>query len=205
MTPAVPVVAPSAPVIGAVAAGIRSATVRWSAPAGTGGSPITEYRVQVLANGAEVTQVGGIAPGLRSVVVPGLADGTSYTFRVRAVNVAGASPFSAASAVVTTRRLPGAPATVVALSGTPGGPTTARVAWTAADGNGSPISGYVVRALRLDGRGVVVGTTTSAVQPAGARGLTMTLPAGNHRFTVQAISPVGAGPESRRSNQVTAR
>lgn len=64
----------------------------------------------------------------------------------------------------------------------------------------------MVRALRIDATGVVLGTTTSAVQPSTARALTMTLPVtGNYRFTVQAVNAVGASPESDRSDLVAAR
>jgi hypothetical protein len=74
-----------------------------------------------------------------------------------------------------------------------------------ANTGGAPITGYVVRALRIVG-GVVQQTITSATQPATARSLTMTaLPAGNYRFTVQAINRVGAGAQSARSNLVQAR
>jgi hypothetical protein len=205
VTPAAPAVAPAAPRIGAVTAGVRSATVRWSAPATTGGSPVTEYRVQVLRNGAEVAAIGGIAPSLRSVVVPGLADATSYTFRVRAVNAAGPSPSSAASAAVTTPGLPGVPPAVTASSGSAGGAVTAKAFWRAAAANGSPVTGYVVRAHRMGPNGAVLATTTSKVQPAGARELSMALPAGSYRFTVQAVSAVGSGAPSARSGQVTAR
>jgi len=205
VTPTAPVVAPAAPGIGSVTAGVRSATVRWSAPAATGGSPVTEYRVQVLRNGTEVATVGGIAPTLRSVVVPGLADATTYTFRVRAVNAAGPSPSSAASAAVTTPGLPGVPPTVTASSGSAGGAVTAKAFWRAAAGNGSPVTGYVVRAHRMAPNGTVLATTTSRVQPAGARELSMALPAGTYRFTVQAVSAVGSGTPSARSNQVSAR
>ena len=56
----------------------------------------------------------------------------------------------------------------------------------------SPITGYVIRALRMDAGGNVLATTTSAVQPATARSLLMTLPvAGNYRFTVQAVNAIG--------------
>ena len=203
--PVTPAVAPPAPGGVTATAGVRSATVRWSAPATTGGSPITEYRVQVLVDGVEATEVRGIAPDLRSVVVPGLAEGTTHTFRVQAVNALGSSPYSAASGAVATPGRPGAPATVVASSGTRGGAVTAKAFWGAASANGSPVTGYVVRALRVDSRGNVVRVTTSRVQPAGARALSMALPAGRYRFTVQAVSAVGTGQQSRMSNQVVAR
>jgi hypothetical protein len=53
------------------------------------------------------------------------------------------------------------------------------------------VTGYRVRALRISATGTVLATTTSAVQPGLARQLTMTLQAGNYRFTVQAINKAG--------------
>ena len=61
-------------------------------------------------------------------------------------------------------------------------------------------------ALRIAANGTVLATTVSAVQPAAARTLVMTLPVtGNYRFTVQAINAVGSSAPSARSNLVAAR
>ena len=57
----------------------------------------------------------------------------------------------------------------------------------------------------MSARGTVVATTTSTVQPASAQQLTMTLQAGNYRFTVQANNKAGSGPQSAKSNQVAAQ
>jgi hypothetical protein len=67
------------------------------------------------------------------------------------------------------------------------------------------VTGYRVTALRMSSTGTVLQTTVSAVQPASARALQMTLKAGNYRFTVQAVNAVGTGAASARSNQVAAR
>ena len=52
----------------------------------------------------------------------------------------------------------------------------------------------------------VLSTTTSAVQAATRRSLSMTLPrTGNYRFTVEAINAIGTGAQSARSNAVAGR
>jgi Ca2+-binding RTX toxin-like protein len=204
-TPNVVATVPSAPTIGTATAGNATATVRWT-PGGDGGSPITSFQVQVRTGTTVVQTITGVAPTATSLVVSPLTNGTAYNFRVLAVNAKGAGPLSAASNVVTPATVPGAPRIGTATPGAAGGALTASVTWLPplATG-GAPITGYVVRALRMSAAGAVLATVTSATQPAGARSLSMTLPAGNYRFTVQAINRVGAGPQSARSNLVAAR
>jgi len=125
---------------------------------------------------------------------------------VAAVNAAGTGPNSGLSAAVIPATMPGAPVIGTAVAGTASGAITATAQWNppASDG-GSAVTGYRVRALRMSATGSVLATTTSAVQPGSARQLTMTLPAGNYRFTVQASNKAGRGPQSARSNRVAAQ
>ena len=211
VTPAAPATAPGAPTIGTATAGDAQAVVRWT-PGSTGGSPITSYEVQVFTGTALVRTVTGLPAGATSATVTGLTNGTAYTFRVRAVNAVGAGTPSAASNTVTpvaapVATVPGAPVIGTATAGAAGGAITATANWTPPTSTGgSPITGYVVRALRMSATGTVLSTTTSAVQPAAARRLQMTLPVtGNYRFTVAAVNAVGAGAQSARSNLVAGR
>lgn len=213
VTPQATVIAkvPSAPTIGTATAGNASATVTWTAPASDGGSPITSYSVQVRRGTTIVKTVTGVAATARSTTVTGLTNGTAYNFRVRAVNAVGNGTLSAASNSVTpkattTATVPAKPAAPTATPGVAGGAITATAAWTAPADGGSPITGYIVRALRMSSTGTVLATTTSAVQPATARKLQMTLPVtGNYRFTVQAVNAIGKSPQSARSNLVAGR
>lgn len=110
---------------------------------------------------------------------------------------------------------PWAPSIGTATSGVSGGPITATAAWIAPNNdptNTEPITGYRVHANKVEPRfdaytqqvwWVVVGTTTSAVQPATARTLSMALPqTGTYTFQVQAINKVGDSPYSAASNRV---
>ena len=198
---------PGAPTIGSPTSGNASATVRWTAPSNNGGSAITGYVVGVLdITGA---QVGALHPAdatAISLVVTGLTNGSTYLFQVAATNAVGTGPNSALTSLVVPATVPGAPVIGTAASGTAGGTVTATANWTApASNGGSAVTGYLVRALQMSATGTVLATTTSAVQPASARQLTMTLPAGNYRFTVQAKNKAGSGSQSARSNLVVAR
>jgi len=221
VTPTALVTVPGAPTIGAAAAVVAANTafgngpalVRWTAPAVTGGSVNTGFSVRVVTSAAPTVQVGALrtaAAGTTSLTVSGLAGGTAYRFQVRARNVAGPGAFSGLSNAVTSTTVPAAPGILPANPGAIRGVITATANWLAtpaASNGGSAITGYRVTALRMSAAGLVIGQTASAVLPATARTLSMTLPApsNNYRFVVQAINARGASASSIRSNLVTAR
>ena len=199
--------APAAPTISSATFGNASATVRWTAPSTDGGSAITGYLVRVLDSaGAQVGALRPAAATATSLLVTGLTNGAGYQFQVAATNAVGTGPNSALSTVVIPATVPGAPVIGTAASGAAGGTVTATANWNApASDGGSAVTGYVVRALRVSATGTVLATTTSPIQPASARQLTMTLPAGSYRFTVQARNKSGSSPQSARSNLVMAQ
>jgi hypothetical protein len=96
VTPQAPT-APGAPTIGNATAGNASATVRWTAPASDGGSPITGY--DIVSIPATSTQTA--AAGATSFNFPGLQNNTAYKFTVVAKNIVGPSNPSAESNSVT--------------------------------------------------------------------------------------------------------
>ena len=88
---------PSAPRSVHAAAGHLSATVSWSAPASNGGAPVGSYTVTLAwAGGSRTLKVAG---STTHVVVAGLLHAKTYSVSVRAANVAGSSPASAAAHV----------------------------------------------------------------------------------------------------------
>jgi hypothetical protein len=205
VTPAAP---PGAPLAGNATAGNVSAVMRWAAPASDGGAAITGYSVRVV-NAATLAQTGALRPaaaGATSLTLSGLVNGTAVRFQVRAANALATGGYSALSNVVTPATLPGAPRIALANPGAVGGTITARANWTPpASSGGLAINGYVVTALRMSAKGAVLSQTSSAVQRATARSLTMTLKAGSYRFTVRARNGLGLGAASARSQLVGAR
>jgi hypothetical protein len=86
---------PSAPQSVHALAGDARAKVQWSVPRTDGGAMIERYSVTSQPGAKSCTTTG------TSCTVKGLANGTSYTFKVVARNVAGDGPASLASNAVT--------------------------------------------------------------------------------------------------------
>ena len=206
VTPGVPATVPGAPTGATAVRGNASVTAGWVAPASNGGSAITGYRVQVLNGASQQVALATAGATATTLVVTGLVNGTSYRLRVQAFNAVGSSAFSAMSGVFTPATVPGAPVIGNATPGVAGGPVTATARWSApASNGGSAITGYRVRALRLNAAGTVLATTVSAVLTPATVQLIMPLTAGNYRFTVEAINAVGTSAVSIRSNLVAAQ
>jgi hypothetical protein len=109
--PEVPATPPGAPTGVSATAGNAAATVNW-APAQANRSAITAYRI-TWAGGS--TTAG---PAARTLRIPGLANGTTYTFAVAAINGVGTGPAAASN-----------PVTPVAPVRPASAPTGVRVDW----------------------------------------------------------------------------
>ncbi|WP_244930299.1 fibronectin type III domain-containing protein [Nocardioides sp. W7] len=189
-----PVVAPSAPSapLGLTAGGgVGRASLTWRAPAEDGGAPLTGYVVQQAGGDGPWTTVGTVTSP--QLAVTGLAAGTSYRFRVAAVNSAGTGAWSAEARVVPVSPVtrPSAPRGLRAdVARGPRGRGVVRLSWRvpAATG-GARVSDYVVQRrvgnrwrTVADGRGARVAATVTKV------------PAGRTSFRVAAVNAAGQGP-----------
>ncbi|MDD5439126.1 MAG: fibronectin type III domain-containing protein, partial [Candidatus Omnitrophica bacterium] len=184
VTPLAALAAPGTPTAVSAVAGNTTATVSFTAPASTGGYPITQYTVTSSPGG--ITATGTASP----ITVTGLTNGTAYTFTVTATNVLGTGTASLPSAGVTPVSVPGTPTGVTAVAGNGG----ATVTFTAPAANGSPITSYTVTSN--PGNITATGTTTSIVVPGLSNGTV-------YSFTVKATNANGTGPVSAPSNMVT--
>ncbi|XP_029947768.1 myomesin-2 [Salarias fasciatus] len=85
-----------------------SLLIEWQKPVYTGSGPITGYHVEYAKKGtADWTTANETAVSHRFLKVTGLEEGSSYVFRVRAVNAAGVGMASMASDSVTAKAVEG--------------------------------------------------------------------------------------------------
>ncbi len=182
---------PGAPTIGTATAGVGSATVTWTAPGSTGGQPITGYVVTpYIGSTAQAAQT--FASTATTEVVSSLTAGSSYTFKVAAINSVGTGSLSSATSSVTIPTVPGTPTGVTGSTGTT--TKTVNISWTAPSNGGSAITGYTVSAYTgttLIGTATVTGVTNTnlAFSPALTSGTTYT-------FKVAATNAVGTGSQT---------
>ena len=186
-----PATQPDPPTGVTAVAGDSSATVSWTAPANDGGAALETYIVASQPGSTTAT----VDATTTSTDFTGLANGTAYTFTVRAVNSVGRSLPSAPSAAVTPggpASPPDAPTNVVATAGD----ARATITWTAPPSNGAAIQHYRVNVQP----GALSYDTLSPATTADFTGLTNGT---TYTFTVKAYNSAGVSPASLPSNPVT--
>jgi titin len=117
-----------------------SVLLSWTAPLNTNGSPVSGYKVERSSDAGAtwITAIANTANSGTNVVVNGLTNGTAYTFRVSAINAAGAGDASGSTGA-TPLTTASAPTALTVTSGN----TTATLAWALPTNNGgASISGY---------------------------------------------------------------
>jgi hypothetical protein len=102
VVPAAGGLAPGAPSGVTAAARSGSALLSWNAPTSDGGSAVTSYRITPYIGSTAQAPTTVSAPAT-SATVPGLTNGTGYTFTVAALNGFGAGPDSVGSNPVVPR------------------------------------------------------------------------------------------------------
>lgn len=195
-TTATPATLPGAPTNVEAIAGDSQLTVSWTAPADTGGAPITSYTVAYKAGAftCPATADGTWArrtTSNTSITIIGLANDNAYQLCVRATNSAGDSTWSGTSSSPSDR--PGQPTGLQFLSS---GPDQLTVAWTAPVATGvSAITGYTVQ--WCSARNDVCASSWSTASSTGTSytisGLTAST---SYGVRVQAVNNRGTGSSS---------
>ena len=94
-----PAAVPGTPTAAIADPGDTVVSLSWTAPADTGGAPVTRYTATASPGGATCTTTGAT-----TCLFTGLTNGTAYTFTVTATNLVGTSAASTASTKVTPRK-----------------------------------------------------------------------------------------------------
>ncbi len=176
----IPGTVPGAPTGVTAVPGNGQATVSFKLPENST-VPITSCTVTSNPGGITVTDSGN------PITIPGLTNGTAYSFTVKATNAVGTGPASSPSKAVTPATVPGAPTGITAKASN----ASATVSFTApASDGGSPIISYIV----TSSPGGI--TASGPRSPIIVKGLTNGT---SYTFTVQAINKIGTGPSEQVS------
>src|SRR6266852_6389682 len=195
---ATPATVPSAPQNLVASAGNGSVSLSWTAPASNGGAPVTSYNVlRSTTSGAETALSSGVTG--TTYTDSSALNGTTYFYKVTAVNSAGpgAASNEASATPTAAPTVPSAPQNLTASAGN----ASVLLSWAApASNGGAPVTSYNV--LRSTSSGTeslltsgVVGT--SYTDSSALNGIT-------YFYKVAAVNSVGPGPLSNEASATPA-
>ena len=184
--------APSAPQSLTATGGSGSVSLSWATPSSNGGAPITGYDVYrgTSAGGESATPIATNVSAT-SFTDTGLTNGTTYYYKVAAVNAVGLSPQSGEASATPQATVPSAPSGLVAS----GGNASVVLSWTVPNSDGgAPITGYdVYRGTSAGGESatpVATNVTGSSFTDIGVVNGT------TYYYKVAAVNAVGLSPQS---------
>ena len=194
---------PGAPTgLTATASGTTQINLSWSAPASTGGSAITGYKIEVSSNsGSSWTNlVANTGNANTTYAHTGLTAGDTRHYRVSAINTNGSGTASNVANATTGTTVPGAP---TGLTATASGSTQIDLSWSApASTGGSAITGYKIEVSSDGGSSWTdqvanTSSTTTTYAHSGLGGGT------TRHYRVSAINTNGTGTASNVANATT--
>jgi sugar lactone lactonase YvrE len=175
---------PGGPVFPSAQPGNATAHVGWTIPAGNG-SPITGYVITPYI-GTVAQPSRSFATTTNNATVTGLTNGTTYTFKVAAVNAIGRSLESTTAAIKVGTPTGAAFPRAAPLDG------SAKVAWQASQSPASPLLGYIVTPIQ--------GTTALASQTFNSTATTQVITGltngVTYTFRITPFNAIGQGPPS---------
>ncbi len=130
----------------AIAVSPTQVNLFWSAPASDGGAAISGYKIEYKTGSFYSTLVENTGQ-VTTYSHTGMTTGTTYTYKISALNSIGASTASADVSITptstSTATAPGAPAGLTAIATSP---TKIDLSWNAPSNNGGyPITGYKIQ------------------------------------------------------------
>ena len=179
-------------------AGNASVVLSWTVPNSDGGSPITGYNVyRGTAPGGEGGTPVATNVASSSFTDTGRTNGTTYYYKVAAVNAAGTSPQSgeASATPQPAATVPSAPQSLTAV----GSNGAVQLSWTApASNGGAAVTGYnVYRGTSAGGESstpVATNVTTTGFTDNPLTNGTM------YYYTVKAVNSAGTSPPSTEAS-----
>ncbi|MFD2334492.1 glycoside hydrolase family 9 protein [Cohnella sp. GCM10020058] len=151
----------------ATAASSTSISLGWTAVTGA-----TGYQIEIDGSSTYVTSTG------TSYTHSGLTAGSTHKYRVRAVNAAGTSGWSALATATTSQNQPQPPAVPTGLTATAASSTSISLGWTAVTG----ATGYQIE---IDGSSTYVTSTGTSYTHSGLTA------SSTHKYRVRAVNAAG--------------
>ncbi|KAL9964770.1 hypothetical protein ACROYT_G028455 [Oculina patagonica] len=174
-------------------------TVKWTAPADDGGSPITAYRVVILKGSTEIRNENVTDPGTTSLSVGGLERDTEYSMKVFARNAVFKS--TAAQRTIRTK-IEGIPDTPNIIE-MPAEVQSDEVAlkWTKPVSNGADITQYTVYIRNVSSNGTVGDwRKLEVIREVSVREYVVTLKRGQrYEFVVTATNKYGESLKEQKN------
>jgi len=182
--------APSVPRFISASIGYTTASVSWWSPTDSGGSPITEYRIEMNVAGSDTWSLIGTTPiSRRFLTVSNLTPNIVHTFRVFAVNARGTSNASQTASVIP--RAIGTPSAPRNLTAQNVGYSVA-LSWQAPASRGyASVVDYVIQYSTTNGQSWA--TIAEAVSTQTSHVVTWLSDAVSTGFRVQAVNSYGGG------------